>query len=188
MANVDLLTVSEAAVVANVDVRDVNRMIDEDILPKELVEVKDGRRLDTHACFYVSFYVHSAATLTAETRTNVIKSLWSQHRWEQPREFKIQYLTLNFDALLSEHLARHAKLAAAREAIVTDDEVLGGEPVFKGTRIPVRDVAASIKKAIPKERILAAYPALKEPMLELAVIWADANPARGRPKGSRRHS
>jgi hypothetical protein len=36
------------------------------------------------------------------------------------------------------------------------------------------------------ERILRGYPELDERMLELAVIYADANPARGRPKGSSR--
>jgi uncharacterized protein (DUF433 family) len=100
----------------------------------------------------------------------------------------MEFVTINFDRLLSETLERRDKLEKARAAVECDEDVLGGEPVFKGTRVPVRDVAASVKKGHAKDRILAAYPALREPMLELAVIWADANPARGRPKVSRRHS
>jgi uncharacterized protein (DUF433 family) len=188
MTNVELLTLSEAAVVANVDVRDVHRMIDEDILPKELVEVNDGRRVDARACVFVSFYFRGAATLTAEARTHVIKSLWSSRCRDRPREFKLAFVTVNFDDLLSEAIERRRKLEEARAVVECDEEVLGGEPVFKGTRVPVRDVAASVKKGLSKDRILSAYPALKAHMLELAVIWADANPARGRPKGSRRRS
>ncbi len=35
---------------------------------------------------------------------------------------------------------------------------------------------------IPVERILAAYPALDAEKIELAALYAEANPARGRPR------
>lgn len=186
----ELLTVSEAAVVADVEVRDVNRMIDEGILPRELVTLRDGRWVESKACGFVNFYIHTAATLTAEARINVISSaLKAMKASNEPlRSSEGEFLTINFDRFVERAAERHRKLEEARAAVETDKDILGGVPVFKGTRIPVRDVAASVKKGIAKERILRAYPGMREGMLELATIYADANPARGRPREARRRS
>jgi uncharacterized protein (DUF433 family) len=75
-------------------------------------------------------------------------------------------------------------MAAARAIIVSDPDVLGGAPVVRGTRVPVHDVAASLAAGIPTDRILAAYPSLDADKIELAAIYAAANPARGRPRAS----
>jgi uncharacterized protein (DUF433 family) len=66
------------------------------------------------------------------------------------------------------------------EAIVSDPEILGGMPVIKGTRVLVYDVAASVKAGISRDRILSAYPTIKEHDLDLAVAYAEANPLQGR--------
>jgi uncharacterized protein (DUF433 family) len=63
-----------------------------------------------------------------------------------------------------------------------DPEILSGTPVIRGTRVPVYDVAASVASGIPMERILSAYPSLKRKQVELATLYVDANPQRGRPR------
>ena len=71
----------------------------------------------------------------------------------------------------------------AAEAIVAKDKgTLGGEPVFKGTRIPVYEIAAMLDAGATVEDLLSGYPKLTERMLDLARIWATAHPRRGRPK------
>ncbi|MFC4172882.1 DUF433 domain-containing protein [Microvirga sp. GCM10011540] len=62
------------------------------------------------------------------------------------------------------------------DKIVSDPEILGGMPVIKGTRVLVYDLAASVQTGIPRERILAAYPSIREHHLDLAVSYAEANP------------
>jgi len=62
------------------------------------------------------------------------------------------------------------------DAIISDPEILWGMPVIKGTRVPVYDLAASVKAGIPRHRILAAYPSIHEHHLDLAVAYAEANP------------
>jgi hypothetical protein len=54
--------------------------------------------------------------------------------------------------------------------------------VIRGTRIPVYDVAASAAAGISTERILAAYPGLDAEKIELAILFAQAYPPRGRPR------
>ncbi len=68
--------------------------------------------------------------------------------------------------------------------VVEDPEILSGTPVIKGTRVPVHDVAASFEAGISIERILSAYPSLKEGQVELAAVYARAFPAPKRPKES----
>ena len=71
----------------------------------------------------------------------------------------------------------------AAEAFVTRDKAtLGGEAVFKGTRIPVYGIAAMLEAGATADELLSGYPKLNERMLDLARIWAAAHPRRGRPK------
>jgi uncharacterized protein (DUF433 family) len=64
----------------------------------------------------------------------------------------------------------------AEDAIVSDPEILDGMPVIKGTRVPVYDLATSVKAGIPRDRILAAYPTIEDHHLDLAVAYTEANP------------
>lgn len=73
-------------------------------------------------------------------------------------------------------------LEAAEAMVSRDKGTLGGEPVFKGTRIPVYGIAAMLEAGASTEDLLSGYPKLTERMLELARIWVAAHPRRGRPK------
>jgi uncharacterized protein (DUF433 family) len=73
-------------------------------------------------------------------------------------------------------------LEAAELMVHKDKSVMGGEPVFKGTRIPVHDVAAMLSAGADREELLRGYPSLDARMLDAALIWAIAHPRRGRPK------
>jgi uncharacterized protein (DUF433 family) len=48
----------------------------------------------------------------------------------------------------------------AEGAVISDPEILWDMPVIKGTRVPVYDLAASVKAGIPSDRISAAYPTI----------------------------
>jgi uncharacterized protein (DUF433 family) len=73
-------------------------------------------------------------------------------------------------------------LEAAERAIHRDKDILGGEPVFRGTRVPVCDIAAMLDAGASAAEILAGYPSLDQRLLDLARLWAAAHPRRGRPK------
>lgn len=74
------------------------------------------------------------------------------------------------------------ELEAAEAVVARDKAILGGEPVFKGTRIPVYGIAAMLDAGGGAEDILSGYPKLTDRMLDLARIWVAAHPRRGRPK------
>lgn len=73
-------------------------------------------------------------------------------------------------------------LEAAEAVVAKDKATLSGEPVFKGTRIPVYGIAAMLEAGATPEELLSGYPKLSERLLDLARIWAAAHPRRGRPK------
>ncbi len=63
-----------------------------------------------------------------------------------------------------------------------DPQVQGGEPVIKGTRIPIRGLAKQIGQGETLEVLGREYDYVDPDAFEFAVRWARANPRRGRPK------
>jgi uncharacterized protein (DUF433 family) len=59
--------------------------------------------------------------------------------------------------------------------------IMGGEPVIRGTRVPVRTVAGLIEQGEPREVMREDYPQVPEEAYAVAVLWTHANPRRGRP-------
>ena len=58
------------------------------------------------------------------------------------------------------------------ERIVRDPKVCGGEPVFRGTRVTLRTILASLAAGDSVEEILADYPRLKAEDIQAAIAFA----------------
>ncbi|NTI52815.1 DUF433 domain-containing protein [Agrobacterium rhizogenes] len=187
----NLLKTTEAAIVANVDVHHVNKLIDEGILPGELFVLNHARRVLLGGCVAINFYVNTADILDASARRYAIRSLMPRLRdlWafdidgNSPEDWSVhrKFVTIDFGDVVADTRTRLDVLERAREAVTSDPEILGGTLVLKGTRVPVYDVAAMLLSGIPHEEIIEDYPSLDKPKLELAAIYAKANPQRGRP-------
>jgi uncharacterized protein (DUF433 family) len=190
------LTPTEAAVVASVNVRDVNRVIDERILPEEFYTVSQDRtrRLFVDSCVLICFYFKAANRLTAEERIRTISDASARltasrvkdgrragalmNKWLVTEDF----LTIDLAPFVRSVLGQLSRLKEARALVVEDLGILGGAAVIRNTRIPVYDVAASVAAGMTTERLLAAYPGLTAKDVELAAFYAEANPQRGRPR------
>ena len=61
------------------------------------------------------------------------------------------------------------------ERIVRDKRICGGEPVFKGTRVTLRTVLASLAAGDSPEKILADFPSLKAEDVQAAIAFAAAS-------------
>jgi uncharacterized protein (DUF433 family) len=61
------------------------------------------------------------------------------------------------------------------ERIIRDPGVCGGEPVFKGTRVILRTVLASLAAGASAEEILADFPSLKLEDVRAAIAFAAAS-------------
>lgn len=78
--------------------------------------------------------------------------------------------------------ARFRELTARYLEVNAD--VQGGEPVIRGTRVPVRSLAKQITAGESDEVLHAEYPYLDDDAFEFAVTWAAANPRLARPAGT----
>jgi uncharacterized protein (DUF433 family) len=61
------------------------------------------------------------------------------------------------------------------ERIVRDPKICRGEPVFKGTRVTLRTVLASLATGDTTQEILAAFPSLKPEDVQAAIAFAAAS-------------
>jgi uncharacterized protein (DUF433 family) len=73
------------------------------------------------------------------------------------------------------------KLEKAAEMAVSDPEVMNGTPVYRGTRIPIDLIANMVRQGTKIDEILEGYPALDREKVDLAPLYVQAFPRRGRP-------
>jgi uncharacterized protein (DUF433 family) len=59
--------------------------------------------------------------------------------------------------------------------IIRDKGICGGEPVFKGTRVTLRTVLASLADGDSTEEILKDFPSLKAEDVQAAIAFAAAS-------------
>lgn len=72
-----------------------------------------------------------------------------------------------------------AQLEAALYAITSSPDVMAGEPVFRGTRVPIDIVLGSLEARIEFTLIQTSYPFITEALVDAARIYAHVRPRRG---------
>ena len=71
-------------------------------------------------------------------------------------------------------------LLRARRLAVSDPKILGGDSVFRGTRVPVHLIAELVAQGGKPNELIQGYPRLTAEMIRLAPIYAAAYPLRRR--------
>ena len=62
-----------------------------------------------------------------------------------------------------------------QDRIVRDRRVVGGQPVFKGTRVTLKTVLASLAEGATVDEILKDFPTLSEDDVRAAIAFAAAS-------------
>jgi uncharacterized protein (DUF433 family) len=89
---------------------------------------------------------------------------------------------LDITGSVAEIRARLEELARIKSFVEENPEIRGGEPVFRGTRIPVQMIASFVQQGVPAAEILEDYPTLTAESLWAATRYVELYPRRGRPK------
>lgn len=65
-----------------------------------------------------------------------------------------------------------------RQIVASDPEIMGGTPVFRGTRIPVDLIADMLAQGTSAEEIVEGYPTLDKERIAMAPLCAREFPVR----------
>lgn len=174
-----LMTANEAACVTGVPLRQVHRIIDAGLLGAAVKRRDNARLLTPQGLVGLRLAHDTADMLTLQGRRAVVAT-----SIRSPRQSLIRADMIVVDARSAARAVRSGLglLAKARSMVSTTPGVLGGTPVFKGTRIPVHDIAGMLANGERPAAIVKAYPQLDAGRVRMAAIYTQAYPARGRPR------
>ena len=157
----------------------VNNAIDKKTIAA--VPVEGGRLLDGRALVSLAIERRlSDRIATPELRRKVFDALADASRNVVSLEGGL--LKIDLRAPRRELAASLRDLRRARRLVATDPEILGGDPVFRGTRVPVHLIAELIAQGAKPAELIEGYPRLTAEMIRLAPVYAAAYPLRGRPR------
>ncbi|HEX3885595.1 MAG TPA: DUF433 domain-containing protein [Stellaceae bacterium] len=174
--NLTLFTPAEAAVLSQQSLKAVNNAIDK----KTVAAQRRGgsRVLDEQAVVYLALERDLSRDTTPAFRRRLSAEIASSPR---RRVVTVGALMLDLRAPRREIKERIAQLRRAARLVTVDPETMGGQPVFRGTRVPVHLIAELLRLGETPERLLVDYPRITAEMVRLAPIYATAHPQRGRP-------
>jgi excisionase family DNA binding protein len=186
------LTVREASVVTGVKVATINRLIDDNVLPRGTFMRRGNKRLlPIYSIAMVKFGAEDGAKLGKGLRLSVMKELMSYFRGPDTlRKALMNLENLNYtegaikidlSSTVTQVAEKLESLAQSEAAITVDPDIRSGNPVIKGTRIDAHDVAA-IARQHGEKAVLEIYPQLDTEKINAAVVYAEAHPRTGRPK------
>lgn len=174
-----VLTANEAASVAKVPLKHVHRIIDAGLLAGSVKNRKGTRVIVGTGIVGLKLAYLTADILTLDARRRVVRSVLRKPELRAVRESAV---TIDLRPIASSVRDGLGALDRARKMVASDDEILGGVPCLKGTRIPVHDIADMIGNGDLKAKVLKAFPALNSGQVDAAVVYAAAYPRRGRPR------
>ena len=172
-------TPTEAAAVSEIGIKSVHNAIDKRIIGS-LSPNPRSRAITDDDLLRLKLWFGVGSILSAERRKRLFAAID-----ENPEADTIRaddYLIVDVGRAREHLAARGEALREADKIIHSVKGVVGGEPVFKGTRVPVRTIAAMKLQGAATDEIVEGYPALTARMVGLAEIWVAAHPARGRPR------
>jgi uncharacterized protein (DUF433 family) len=173
-------TATEAAALTQLPLKVVNNAIDSQLVP--IADGRDaaaGRRLRVTGLLALTLERQLSSYLLLPMRRALFRMVETR-----PYLKRVSRGVLKIDLREPRRqLAKALRCLRRSRALVTENtEVFGGDPVFKGTRIPVHVVAKLLDEGDTETELREAYPRLTAEMLRLAPLYAAAYPLRGRPR------
>ncbi len=182
-----LFTPAEAAALTRLPLKAVNNAIDKKTIAARVTRkrgVKSARLVGEPALVYLSLERELVGDTTPSFRRKLFKAIAAALA-EGARSVAVGALTLDLRPSWREVVQRIKHLRRAERLAEADPEVLGGAPVFRGTRIPIHMVAELLSQGETADNLRQGYPRLTAEMIRLAPIYAGAHPLRGRPRKRR---
>ena len=176
-------TPAEASALTNLPIRTVRRLIDWRLIrPRRLQTGRSVQRLlSWEQLVYLRLEAEGLALLPVAERRKIAKQIEADAGIDAIFVSEGRALLIQVKTVRKELDERLKKLELAESVIVIDPETMRGTPVYRGTRIPVELIADMLNQGARIDEILEGYPALDREKIELAPLYVQAFPRRGRP-------
>ncbi|MGV3624110.1 MAG: DUF433 domain-containing protein [Archangium sp.] len=185
---------AEAAFIAEIEQRDLNRLVDEEVFADSwLVRRDDGRLFTRLAAALARFHFTTAEALSRAARLDVIHAVVTRIRSAKDPApvvdlrsttgidwtWHSSFVTIDLRDALTATKERSMEIEDAKRLIVEDPDIMAGVPTFRGTRMPI-DLAIGLDgEGLTEFR--AAFPHITDAQLRAASVFSKVNPPRGRP-------
>lgn len=183
------LSVKEAAILSGVTEKIIRHEMSARIVrPKRTA----SRRvtLGPRAVFYFSLISRLPVELTKTDRKDLFDLITDRMRvkgrWKREPDRLVLDGPVPVELPTSEltrSVADRVRLfASGKRRVVSNPDVLSGEPIFEGTRVSVRHVGELAKKGVPLETLREDFPRLTDRDIEFARLYVALGRPPGRPR------
>jgi uncharacterized protein (DUF433 family) len=176
-------TPAQASAVANLPLPAVHKLIERRLIrPRRLRRGRSIQRmLSREQVLYLRLEAEGVRLLPIAARRAIAKKIESSPEIDTVVLTEGSALVIEVKSVLLELDSDLRKLERAENMIVSDPEIMRGTPVYRGTRIPVELIADMLSQGANPEEVIEGYPALDREKVELAPLYVQAFPRRGRP-------
>ena len=193
------ITLSEAEWLTELPAKMINAVIDRGEIPRARANRKDTARREarilSHAdVVYLALRHKLGSLLSASAKSELYEGLASldlvgrEMKTERHTQADLEIalaggmIRIDMKETNNRLQKRWLALRNAEKFVVSDQDIRGGEPVIRNTRVPVYLIADLIKQGAALDELLEDYPSLNAARIRAAVVYAEAHPRRGRPR------
>jgi uncharacterized protein (DUF433 family) len=175
-------TPAQASAVANLPLPAVHKLIERRLIrPRRLRSGRSIQRmLSREQVLYLRLEAEGVRLLPIASRRAIAKKIESTPGIDAVVLTEGSALVIQVKSVRLE-LDQELKKLERAATIVSDPEIMRGTPVYRGTRIPVELIADMLTQGARPDEILEGYPALDREKIDLAPLYVQAFPRRGRP-------
>ena len=169
------LSANEAACVTGVPLKQVHRIVDAGLLGDSVKIRKGARVFPKRALIGLKLAHEMTGILSLECRRRLVR-----HVLDDPQASTVRddVVSVDIRSMKNDLKRGIASLAKVNKMIRSDPEIMSGTPCFKGTRVPVHDIADMLTNGDQVDELLVAYPRLTKNQVTSAPIYAAAYPRR----------
>jgi uncharacterized protein (DUF433 family) len=182
------VTSQEAAWITGLSAKTINATIDRgEVKPLKAARRRGvtSRRLGGAELVYLMMRRRASRSLSVHARKELYAKLAERRDTDPMSDVEVQLagglVRVEVRRARREVAQRLAALQYAAEMVVSDPAIRGGDPVLRGTRVPVYVIADLIAQGAESSELLEDFPSLNSEMIQAALAYAQTNPRRGRP-------
>lgn len=180
------LTVKEAAELSGVSTRKIEKAAEEGVITKKMIKgcllAVRSAHVPLHVVAYASVLKRAQGFHMDLSTKKLLYRRIKEFRDELGAVELIPGVSLSVDKLASEEWVRaRVYLADKQVHLEAREDILGGEPLIKGTRITCRSVLGRVDDGDTLDDLCEEYENIPRAAFEAAITYARTHPPRGRP-------